>query len=179
MSPKTRFSVYSSVCVPTLLYGYELWAVAERKKLWIQVTEISFPWWLHMLSGWLALLLLNIERSQFRWFGHLVRMLPGHLPGEVFQTCSTGRRPLWRHIGVGWENLGIPLEELEEVDRESSCPRNQNMDKWKWMDGWMMWNLSLRTSGLLVLQTFVTFSHLKSSNKFFSSYHRSFVYAMI
>ncbi|KAJ8003299.1 hypothetical protein DPEC_G00167980 [Dallia pectoralis] len=30
-------------------------------------------------------LLLCIERSQLRWFGHLVRMPPGRLPREVFQ----------------------------------------------------------------------------------------------
>lgn len=37
-------------------------------------------------------LLLSIERSQLRWFRHLVRMPPGHLPVEVFQECPTGRR---------------------------------------------------------------------------------------
>ena len=30
------------------------------------------------------LLLLCIVRSQLRWFGHLVRMPPVHLPREVF-----------------------------------------------------------------------------------------------
>uniref|UniRef100_A0A8D0DB40 C2H2-type domain-containing protein n=1 Tax=Sander lucioperca TaxID=283035 RepID=A0A8D0DB40_SANLU len=30
-------------------------------------------------------LLLRVERSQLRWFGHLVRMPPGRLPREVFQ----------------------------------------------------------------------------------------------
>ena len=29
-------------------------------------------------------LLLWVERSQLRWFGHLVRMPPGRLPGKVF-----------------------------------------------------------------------------------------------
>ncbi|KAI3374480.1 hypothetical protein L3Q82_006305 [Scortum barcoo] len=38
-------------------------------------------------------LLLRIERSQLRWFGHLFRMPPGRLPREVFQACPTGRRP--------------------------------------------------------------------------------------
>ncbi|TWW77456.1 Transposon TX1 uncharacterized 149 kDa protein ORF 2 [Takifugu flavidus] len=30
-------------------------------------------------------LLLHLERSQMRWLGHLVRMAPGRLPGEVFR----------------------------------------------------------------------------------------------
>uniref|UniRef100_A0A3Q1CIM7 Rap guanine nucleotide exchange factor (GEF) 6 n=1 Tax=Amphiprion ocellaris TaxID=80972 RepID=A0A3Q1CIM7_AMPOC len=38
-------------------------------------------------------LLLRVERSQLRWFGHLIRMPPGRLPLEVFQTRPPGRRP--------------------------------------------------------------------------------------
>ena len=41
-------------------------------------------------------LLLRIERSQMRWLGHLVRMPPGRLPGEVFRVRPTGRRPRGR-----------------------------------------------------------------------------------
>ncbi|KAJ7993845.1 hypothetical protein DPEC_G00258930 [Dallia pectoralis] len=41
-------------------------------------------------------LLLCVERSQLRWFGHLVRMPPGRLPREVFQARPAGRRPRGR-----------------------------------------------------------------------------------
>lgn len=34
--------------------------------------------------------------SQSRWFGHLVKMLPGRLPLEVYQARPTGRRPRCR-----------------------------------------------------------------------------------
>ncbi|XP_061621311.1 oocyte zinc finger protein XlCOF8.4-like isoform X3 [Phyllopteryx taeniolatus] len=37
--------------------------------------------------------LLRIERSQMRWLGHLIRMPPGRLPGEVYRARPTGRRP--------------------------------------------------------------------------------------
>ncbi|TWW64116.1 hypothetical protein D4764_03G0011240 [Takifugu flavidus] len=40
-----------------------------------------------------ALLFLRVERSQMRWLGHLVRMLPGRLPGEVFRACPSGCCP--------------------------------------------------------------------------------------
>ncbi|KAK0147912.1 hypothetical protein N1851_012373 [Merluccius polli] len=61
-----------------------------------------------------------------RWLGHLVRMPPGHLPGEVFRACPTGRRPRgrprtrWRDYvsRLAWERLGIPREELDEVAGE-------------------------------------------------------------
>ena len=61
-----------------------------------------------------------------RWFEHLVRMPPGSLPGEVFRSCPTGRRPLgrprtrWRDYVslLAWEGLGIPPEELDKVTGE-------------------------------------------------------------
>jgi len=61
-------------------------------------------------------LLLRVEGSQLRWFGHLIR-----IPLEVFQARPTGRRPRgrprtrWRdYISLlAWERLGIPQEELE------------------------------------------------------------------
>jgi len=41
-------------------------------------------------------LLLCVERSPLRWFGHLIRTPPGRLPLEVFQVPPTGRRPRGR-----------------------------------------------------------------------------------
>ncbi|TWW74429.1 hypothetical protein D4764_14G0004320 [Takifugu flavidus] len=71
-------------------------------------------------------LLLRVERSQMRWLGHLVRMPPGRLPGEVFRACPSGRRPpgrprtCWRDYvsRLAWERLGTPPDELEEVAGE-------------------------------------------------------------
>ncbi|TWW54057.1 hypothetical protein D4764_0236820 [Takifugu flavidus] len=61
-----------------------------------------------------------------RWLGHLVRMPPGCLPGEVFRACPSSRRPpgrprtCWRDYvsRLVWERLGIPVDELEEVAGE-------------------------------------------------------------
>jgi len=64
-------------------------------------------------------LLLCVERSQLKWFGHLVRMPPDPLSLEVFRARPTGRRPRthWRdHIShLAWKRLGIPQDELEKV----------------------------------------------------------------
>ncbi|KAK0146650.1 putative uncharacterized transposon-derived protein F52C9.6 [Merluccius polli] len=120
--------------VPALTYGHELWVVTERTRSRVQAAEMSF---LRRVAG-LSLrdrvrslviredlgvdpLLLRVERSQMRWLGHLVRMPPGHLPGEVFRACPTGRRPRgrprtrWRDYvsRLAWERLGIPREELD------------------------------------------------------------------
>ena len=107
LSQKAKLSIYWSIYVPTLTYGHELWVVTERKRSRIQVAKMGF---LRRVSG-LSLrvrssvirerlgvepLLLQIERSQMRWLGHLVRMPPGRLPGEVFRAHPTGRRPRGR-----------------------------------------------------------------------------------
>ncbi len=68
-------------------------------------------------------LLLCVERSQFRWFGHLVRMPPGRLPREVFRAHPARKRPRgrprsrWRDYtnALAWEHLGIPQSELADV----------------------------------------------------------------
>ncbi|XP_051789808.1 uncharacterized protein LOC127529636 [Erpetoichthys calabaricus] len=139
LSRKAKLSIYQSIYVPTLTYGHELWVVPERTRSRIQAAEMSF---LRRVSG-LSLkdrvrssvireglrvepLLLRIERSQMRWLGHLIRMPPGRLPGEVFRARPTGRRPWgrprthWRDYvsRLAWERLGILPEELEEVAGE-------------------------------------------------------------
>ena len=72
--------------------------ITERTRLWVQAAEMGF---LRRVAGiflWdrvrssaireelvLEPLLLSLEKSQLRWFGHLVRMPTGPLPWEVFQ----------------------------------------------------------------------------------------------
>ena len=106
LSRKAKLSIYRSIYVPTLTYGHELWVVTERTRSRIQAAKMSF---LRRVAG-LSLrdkvrssdirrelgvepLLLRVERSQLRWFGHLTRMPPGRLPLEVFRARPTGRRP--------------------------------------------------------------------------------------
>ena len=83
---------------PMVTYGHELWLVTERTRLRIQVAGMSS---LRRVAG-LSLrdkvrssdirrelgvepLLLRVERSQLRWFRHLIKMPPGRLPLEVFR----------------------------------------------------------------------------------------------
>ncbi|TWW64209.1 hypothetical protein D4764_03G0012170 [Takifugu flavidus] len=120
---------HRSIFVPTLTYGHELWVMTERTRSRVQAAEMSF---LHRVAGFslrdrvrssaireelgVEPLLLRVERSQMRWLGHLVRMPPGRLPGEVFRACPSGRRPpgrprtRWRDYvsRLAWERLGIP-----------------------------------------------------------------------
>ena len=41
-------------------------------------------------------LLLRIERSQLRWFGHVSRMLQERLPKQALHAKANGRRPVGR-----------------------------------------------------------------------------------
>ncbi|KAK3528527.1 hypothetical protein QTP70_001730 [Hemibagrus guttatus] len=139
LSWKVKLSIYQSIYVPTLTYGHELWVMTERVRSRIQAAEMSF---LRRVAGHslrdrvrssvtreelgVEPLLLHIERGQLRWLGHLFRMPPGRLPGEVFRACPTGKRPWgrprtrWRDyvFRLAWERLRVPPEELEEVSGE-------------------------------------------------------------
>ncbi|KAK3525692.1 hypothetical protein QTP70_005846 [Hemibagrus guttatus] len=139
LSRKAKLSIYQSIYIPTLTYGHELWVMTERVRSQIQAAEMSF---LRRVAGrslrdrvrssvtreelGVEPLLLHIERGQLRWLGHLFRMPPGRLPGEVFRACPTGKRPRgrprtrWRDyvFRLAWERLGVTPEELEEVARE-------------------------------------------------------------
>jgi len=69
---------------------------------------------------------MGFERGHLKWFGYVLKMPSSHLLGVVFQACPTIRRPWGRarilsrdHIfPLAWEHLGVPLEELEECDRD-------------------------------------------------------------
>ena len=68
-------------------------------------------------------LLLRIERSQLRWFGHVSRMPQERLPKQALLAKSNGRRPVGRprtrwidYIeNLGWNRLGLLPNEMMEV----------------------------------------------------------------
>ena len=73
-------------------------------------------------------LLLRIERSQLRWFGHVSRMPHERLPKQALHAKANRRRPVGRprtrwtdYIeDLGWNRLGLRPSEMMEVmeDRE-------------------------------------------------------------
>ena len=139
LSRKAKLSVYRAIFVPTLTYGHEAWVMTERIRSRIQAAEMSF---LRRVAGislrdrvrssvtrerlGVESLLLRLERSQLRWFGHLVRMPPERLPWKVLAARPTGRRPRGRPrtrwgdyiSSLAWERLGIPQEEVANVALE-------------------------------------------------------------
>ena len=70
-------------------------------------------------------LLLQIERSQLRWFGHVSRMPHERLPKQAVLAKANGKRPAGRprtrwtdYIeDLGWNRLGLhPIEMMDVIE---------------------------------------------------------------
>ena len=95
-----------------------------KRPKWVfrRVAGVSLMDRVRSLSIWeglgVQLLLLCVERSQLRWFEHLLWMPPGRIHREVFQARPAGRRPWgrprtrWRDYisTLAWECLWNPSQ---------------------------------------------------------------------
>ena len=96
LSKKAKLSIFKTVFVPNLTYGHESWVMTERMRSQVQASEMRY---LRRIKGVTLFnkvrsseirkslniepLLLRIERSQLRWFGHVSRMPQERLPKQV------------------------------------------------------------------------------------------------
>ena len=128
LSKKAKLSIFKAVLVPNLTYGHESWVMTERMRSQVHVSEMRF---LHRIEGVTLFnkvsrseirkslniepLLLRIERSQLRWFGHVSRMPQERLPKQALLAKANGRRPVGRPRNgwtnyiedLGWNRLGL------------------------------------------------------------------------
>ena len=104
---KAKLAVFCSIFVPILTYGHESWVMTERRRSRVQASEMRF---LRRNQGVtlldkvcnseihnslsVELLLLRIERSQLRWFGHVSRMPQERLPKQALSAIPNGKRPV-------------------------------------------------------------------------------------
>ena len=111
LSKKAKLSIFETVFVPILTYGNEFWVMTERVRSQVQASEMRF---LRRIEGVtlqyltecvlrsseiqksqkIEQLLLRIERSQLRWFGHVRRMLLERLPKQTLLAKANGRKPI-------------------------------------------------------------------------------------
>ena len=107
LSKKAKLSVFKAVFVPILTYGHESWVMTERMRSQVQVSEMRF---LQKIEGVTLFnkvrsceireslniepLLLRIERSQLRWFGHVSRMPQKRLPNKLYLRKQMGEHQL-------------------------------------------------------------------------------------
>ena len=109
LSKKAKLSIFKAVFVPILTYGHESWVMTERMRSQVQASEMRF---LRKIEGVTLFnkvrsseirkslniepLLLRIERSQLRWFGHESRMPQEKLPKQALLAKANERRPVGR-----------------------------------------------------------------------------------
>ena len=141
LSKKAKLSIFKAVFIRILTYGHESWVMTERMRSQVQASEMRF---LRRIEGVTLFnkvlsseirkslniepLLLRIERSQLKWFGHVSRMPQERLPKQALPGKANGRRPVGRprtrltdYIeDLGWNRLGLRPSEMIEVveDRE-------------------------------------------------------------
>ena len=139
---KAKLSIFRSVYVPILTYGHECWILNEKVRSRVQAAEMGF---LRRISGLTLLdkvksadireflniesLLLRLERSQLRWYGHAIRMSQERTAKKLLCSTPIGRRhkgrprTRWRDYveDLSWSRLGIPAEHLSFVaeDRDA------------------------------------------------------------
>ena len=139
---KAKLSIFRSVYVPILTYGHECWTMTERVRSRVQAAEMGF---LRRICGLTRLdkvkstvireslniesLLLRLERSQLRWYGHVTRMSQERTARQLLYSTPNGRRPRgrprtrWQDYveDLGWSRLGIPPKHLALVaeDRDA------------------------------------------------------------
>ena len=77
-------------------------------------------------------LLLRLERSQLRWYGHVTRMFQERTAKKLLCSTPIGRRPRdrpktrWRdYVDFSWSRLGIPVEHLSFVAEDRDAWRLQ------------------------------------------------------
>ena len=141
LSKKAKLSIFKTVVAPNLTYCHESWVITERVRSQVQASEMRF---LQRILGVTLFkkvyssevrkslniepLLLGIERSQLRWFGHVSRMPQERLPKQALLAKANGRRPVGRPItrwtdyieDLGWNRLGLHSSKMMDVieDRE-------------------------------------------------------------
>ena len=141
LSKNAKLSISKAVFVPILTCSHESWIMTERMRSQVQASEMRFLRRIKEVTLFnkvrsseirkslnIEPLLLRIERSQLRWFGHVSRMPQERLPKQALLAKANGRRPVGRprtrwtdYIeDLGWNRLGLRPNEMMEVmeDRE-------------------------------------------------------------
>ena len=147
LSKKAKLSIFKTAFVPILTYGHESWVMTKRVRSQVQASKMRFLWRIEgvaLLNKKLSSdiqtslnieqLLLWIERSQLKWFGHESRMPYERLSKQALLAKANGRRP------VGW-------------------PRTRQTITWRILDKiawvftqakWWMWWKTMRCGGLIL-----------------------------
>ena len=148
---RAKLSIFRSVYVLILTYGHECWILNEKVRSRVQAAETGF---LRRISGLTLLdkvksadireslniesLLLRLERSQLRWYGHVTRMSQERTAKKLLCSTPIGRRPRgrprtrWRdyleELVSPWHPIRAFYPLLQRIEmlggsNSSCCPR--------------------------------------------------------
>ena len=141
LSKKAKLSNFKTVFVPILTHGHESWVMTKRVQSQVRASEMRFLRRIEGVTLFIKMpsceirkslniepLLLRIERSQLRWFGHVSRMPQERLPKQALLAKANRKRPVGRSRtrwtdyieDFGWNRLDLHPSEMMEVmeDRE-------------------------------------------------------------
>ena len=144
LSLRTKLAVFKSVYRPTLTYGHECWVVTERVRSRIQAAEMRFLRRAAGLTLWdripspmiresleIEPLLVQLERSQLRWLGHVLRMPHERLAYRVFQAVPGGKRPVGRPRTSWRKNMARLCEERMGLKWSDMAPAAEDRNRWR------------------------------------------------
>lgn len=144
ISHQVKLAVYRTIFVPTLTYGHENWVMSERMKSRIQAAEMRV---LRRIAGCRRIdkienkvirenlkvepLLLQIEKSQMRWLGHVLRMGPERLVKKVWNARPTETRPKGRPR-ARWRDQALKVCQKANLTEWSEiCTVAEDRHKWR------------------------------------------------
>ena len=136
ISARVKTLIYKTILRPLLTYGCECWVLTTRLKSRIQAAEMRV---LRQIKGVtrrdrlrnddireelnVESVLVFIERSQLRWYGHVMRMDQNRQPVKYYKWTPVGRRPVgrprkrWKDaVGEAVAVRGKTLEHVEEME---------------------------------------------------------------
>ena len=141
ISRRTRMVIFNAVYRPTLVYGHGQWVTTERIRSRIRAAEMRFLRGLTLRDSIRSStireflkaesLLLHIERSQFRWLGHVLRMPHERLAHQVSETMPQGKRPVGRPR-LTWRNYVARLyQERLDLSWTDVIVSVKDRNRWK------------------------------------------------
>ena len=136
LSKKKKLSIFKTIFFAIFTYGYESCVMTKRGRSQVLASEMRF---LQRIEGVTVFnkvrtsdirkslkikpLLLRIERSQPRWFGHVSRVPQERLPKQTLLAKANERRPVgwpktrWTNYieDFGWNRLGLYPSKMKDV----------------------------------------------------------------
>ena len=127
-------------------FSHECWIMNDKARSRVQAAEMGF---LRRINGSTSFdrvksaddrkslniesLLLRLERSQLRWYGHVTRMPQERTVKKLLCSTPIGRRPRgrprtrWRDYveDLSWSRLGFPAEHISFVAKDRGAWRLQ------------------------------------------------------